>query len=125
MNETVRLSDTYGGGRKPVVTYSNMQYFRNKSWPFQTPESLRAALLTPFEFVRLPSRVLRVLLSRHRVFYCLGMLALHNVALMIAIRLSGQGITDAVMIWGDSDAQGQPPNRREQIQEYRSWECAP
>eukprot|EP01043_Picozoa_sp_COSAG02_P054323 COSAG02_NODE_6133_length_3778_cov_5.507747_5_plen_152_part_00 len=52
MNETVRLSNTYGGGRKPVVTYSNMQYFRNKSWPFQSPASLRAALLTPFEFVR-------------------------------------------------------------------------
>ena len=53
MNETVRLSNNYGSGRKPVVTYSNMQYFRNKSWPFQTPASLRAALLTPFEFVRL------------------------------------------------------------------------
>jgi hypothetical protein len=35
------------------------------------------------------------------------------------------GITDAVMIWGDSDAQGQPSNRRQQIQAYLTSTIAP
>ena len=35
------------------------------------------------------------------------------------------GITDAVMIWGDSDAQDQPPNRRQQLQADLTDNIAP